>query len=226
MREKILLADEDSEVLSILKGPLLERGYSVLFARDGKEAYDLTIKERPSLVVIEVSLKELDGFSVCRLLKSEKINTRVMFLTNMTSEIHAVIGFEQGACDYIRKPLQIKEVMARVELHLRKKNYEQTKVISVSGIEINLERRKVKYRGEYKELTHKEFQLLYRLAQNPNKVFTREELLTDVWGYSQSVETRTVDLHMGYLRKKFEENPRRPNLFKTIRGSGYCLSCE
>ena len=127
----------------------------------------------------------------------------------------------------MRKPLQLKELLARIEVQLKKSQGELTsKKITVQDLEIDLERRRVRHKGQTKELTHKEFQLLYALAQCPNKVFSRNELLNNVWGWSQFGQTRTVDIHIGYLRKKFEENPRKPKLFQTIRGIGYTLNSE
>lgn len=226
MSTKILIADGDDQVVAQLESSLSFNGNVLLKAKSGKEAIDLTFRESPDLVILEVFLPEIDGFSVCRTLRAEGYKNPIIFLTNKTSEIDAVIGLELGAQDYIRKPVPIKELMARVELHLKKNNNSYANKVSVGDLEIDLERRKVKHRGQVKDLTHKEFQLLYALAQCPNKVFSRNELLNDVWGWAQYGHTRTVDIHMGYLRKKFEENPRRPRLFQTIRGIGYTLCTE
>ena len=227
MNTKILVIDEDESVHSQLQSALSKQGYTVISAKNGKEGLELGLKENPGLVILEANLPELDGFSVCKSLRSEGFKSPIVFLTNRTSEIDAVIGLELGAQDYIRKPLQAKELIVRIEVQLKKSQTDTTsKKIILNDLEIDLERRKVKHKGQVKELTHKEFQLLYALAQSPNKVFSRNELLNDVWGWSQFGQTRTVDIHIGYLRKKFEENPRKPKLLQTIRGVGYTLNSE
>ena len=227
MNTKILVVDEDESVHTQLQSMLSKNGYTVISAKSGKEGLDTALKENPDLVILEAYLPELDGFSVCKLLRAEGFKNPIIFLTNKTSEIDAVIGLELGAQDYIRKPLQLKELLVRVDVQLKKSQNEITnKKITIQDLEIDLERRKVKHKGQVKELTHKEFQLLYALAQCPNKVFSRNELLNDVWGWSQFGQTRTVDIHIGYLRKKFEENPRKPKLLQTIRGVGYTLNSE
>lgn len=226
MSTKILIADGDDQVIAHLESSLCNNGNRLLKARTGNEAIELAINESPDLVILEVSLEGLDGLSVCKTLRSEGFKNPIIFLTSKVSEIDAVIGLELGAQDYIRKPIPTKELIARIAVHLNKNGNGHANKISVGDIEIDLERRKVKHNGQFKDLTHKEFQLLYALAQCPNKVFSRNELLNNVWGWSQYGQTRTVDIHMGYLRKKFEENPRRPRLFQTIRGVGYTLSHE
>ena len=226
MNAKILVVDEDDTVLAQVKSTFSRNGYVLITAKDGKEGLELAQRENPDLILLEVSIPGLDGFSVCKSLRSEGYKNPIIFLTNKTSEIDAVIGLELGAQDYIRKPLYVKELLARVEVNLKRSNQEHSKRIVVNEMEIDLERRKVKHKGTTKELTQKEFQLLYALAQCPNKVFSRNELLTNVWGWAQFGQTRTVDIHIGYLRKKFEDNPRKPRLFQTIRGIGYTLNTE
>ncbi len=226
MNARILVVDDDDDVLAQVENALLRNGYSLIIARNGKTGLELALKEKPDLVVLEVSLPELDGFSVCKSLRSEGYSNPIIFLTKKISEIDAVIGLELGAQDYIRKPLHINELLARIEVNLKKSNEENLKKISVKDLEIDLEKRKVKHKGEIRELTQKEFQLLYALAKCPNKVFSRNELLTNVWGWAQYGETRTVDIHIGYLRKKFEDNPRKPTIFQTIRGVGYTFNTE
>ena len=227
MNYKILIVDEDDDVHAQLQSTLSKNGYLLLSAKTGRQGLDIALKENPALVILEANLPELDGFSVCKSLRAEGFTSPIIFLTSKISEIDAVIGLELGAQDYIRKPLQTKELLVRVEVQLKKHQAQNlNKKITVQDLEIDIERRKVRHKGETKELTHKEFQLLYALAQCPNKVFSRNELLNDVWGWSQFGQTRTVDIHIGYLRKKFEDNPRKPKMLQTIRGVGYTLSTE
>lgn len=226
MSKKVLVVDDDDSIVIQLQNALSKNGYTLISSKNGKEGLELALKEKPDLVILEVTIPELDGFSICKSLRSEGFTNPIIFLTSKISEIDAVIGLELGAQDYIRKPLPLKELLTRVEVHLKKNYNEPSKKITIEDLEIDLERRKVKHKGIVKELTHKEFQLLYALAQSPNKVFSRNELLTNVWGWAQCGQTRTVDIHVGYLRKKFEDNPRKPRLFQTIRGVGYTLNTE
>ena len=226
MNARILVVDDDDTVLAQVESAFSRSGYSLITARDGKTGLELALKEKPDLIVLEVSLPELDGFSVCKSLRSQGYSNPIIFLTKKISEIDVVIGLELGAQDYMRKPLQVNELLARIEVNLKKTNEENAKKVVVKDLEIDLERRKVRHKGETRELTQKEFQLLYALAKCPNKVFSRNELLTNVWGWAQYGQTRTVDIHIGYLRKKFEDNPRKPTIFQTIRGIGYTLNTE
>lgn len=226
MNAKILVVDDDEKVRAEILNSLNKNGYQILTAKTGREGIDVALREHPDLIVLEVALPEQDGFTVCKTLRADGYKNPIIFLSSKTSEIDAVIGLELGAQDYIRKPLQIKELLARVEVQLKKNQPEPANKITIDDLEIDLERRKVKHRGETKSLTNKEFQLLYTLVQCPNKVFSRNELLNHVWGWSQYGQTRTVDIHIGYLRKKLEENPRRPRLFQTIRGVGYTFNHE
>ena len=223
---KILVVDDDDSVLAQIESTFSRSGYSLIKAKNGKAGLELALREKPDLTILEVLLPELDGFSVCKSLRSQGYTNPIIFLTKKISEIDAIIGLELGAQDYIRKPFQVNELLARIEANLKKNSEESTKKIVVKDLEIDLERRKVRHKGEVRDLTQKEFQLLYALAKCPNKVFSRNELLTNVWGWAQYGQTRTVDIHIGYLRKKFEDNPRKPAIFQTIRGVGYTLNTE
>ena len=226
MNAKILLIDDDDGVLAQIENAFSRSGYSLMKSKSGKAGLELALKEKPDLIVLEVSLPELDGFSVCKSLRSQGYSNPIIFLTKKISEIDVIIGLELGAQDYIRKPFQINELLARIEVNLKKDNEENLKKIIVKDLEIDLEKRKVRHKGAVRDLTQKEFQLLYALAKCPNKVFSRNELLNNVWGWAQYGQTRTVDIHIGYLRKKFEDNPRKPLIFQTIRGVGYTLNTE
>lgn len=226
MNEKILIVDRDDNIVNQLDSSFSRNGITLLKYKSGKEALEAIHNEKPDLVILEVNIPDLDGYSICKTLRQEGYKNPIIFLTSRTSEIDAVIGLELGAQDFIRKPISLNELLARIEVQLKKTSKEPINKIKVEDLEIDLERRKVKFKGEIKTLSHKEFQLLYALAQCPNKVFSRNDLLQNVWGWSQYGRTRTVDIHIGYLRKKFEENPRRPRLFQTIRGVGYTLSAH
>ena len=224
MEFSILIVDSDVEVIESLKNILNAKGYKIHVAHNGQEAYQITTKEYINLIITEVDMPTLDGFSLCKTLRAEGFLNPIIFLTDKEAEIYAVIGLEIGGQDYIRKPLKINEVIARIELQLKNHLTKSvSKKIKVRDIEIDLERRLVTCNGKVKELTLKEFQVLCKLAQFPNKVFSREELLAEVWGFHNPTSTRTLDIHIGYLRKKMEVEPNRPKLFKTVRGVGYYL---
>ena len=144
MNAKILVVDDDDSVLAQVENAFSRNSYSLLTAKSGKVGLELALKEKPDLIILEVSLPELDGFSVCKSLRSQGYSNPIIFLTNKTSEIDAIIGLELGAQDYIRKPLQINELLARIEVNLKKKDEESSKKIVVKDLEIDLERRKVR----------------------------------------------------------------------------------
>ena len=226
MNTKILIVDGDDNVHTQLSSILTSKGFLVISCKAGKDAIRTTLSENPDLVVLETVLPDTDGYSVCKTLRAEGFKNPIIFLSSRISEIDAIIALELGAQDYIRKPPLMKELLARIEVQLKKNSSQTRDKIKIDSLEIDLEKRKVRQNGETKSLTNKEFQLLYTLAQCPNKVFTRNELLNNVWGWSNFGQTRTVDIHIGYLRKKFEENPRRPRLLQTIRGVGYTFNSE
>ncbi len=226
MGNSIHIADANNAIFGELAYALEKSGFKITRSINGRDALDIIQRENPSLCILEANLTEIDGFTLCKTLRSNGYKKPIIFLTERISEIDAVIGLGLGAQDYIRKPLQLNEVMARIQIQLNKYKAEMSTKISLNDIEIDIEQRKVRYKGNLKELTNKEFQLLYTLAQKPNKVFSRDELLNHVWGWTHIGETRTVDIHIGYLRKKFEEDPRRPKILQTIRGVGYTLVDE
>ena len=224
---KILIADSNTEATLGLKGIFKTKGYIIYTATNGDEAYKIATNELIHLIITEINLPGLDGFSLCKTLRAEGFINPIVFLTDKESETSAILGLEIGAQDYIRKSLKINEVIARVELQLKTLlSKAANKKVMIKDLEVDIERRTVTYRGKINELTTKEFQVFYKLAQSPKKVFSREELLTGIWGHSSSSNTRTLDIHIGYLRKKIEEEPNRPKLFRTIRGVGYCLEID
>ncbi len=224
---RILIADSDAEVVSSLESVFKAKGYIVYTATNGQEAYKTATNELIHLIITEVNLPDLDGFTLCKTLRTEGFANPIIFLTNKESETYAIIGLEIGAQDYIRKPLKINEVIARVELQLKTHvAKEVNKKIKLKDLEVDIERRTVTYRGKVNELTPKEFQVLYKLVQSPKKVFSRKELLNGIWGINSLASTRTLDIHIGYLRKKIEEEPNRPKLFRTLRGVGYYLEVD
>lgn len=224
MKHKILIADEDENTLSKLENSLISEGYNLIPLKNGKEVLNYARRNAPDLMILEVMLPGVDGFTICKTLRVEGHEIPIVFLTHRTSEIDAVIGLGLGAQDYIRKPLYINELMVRVSNILSQEEHTKScKTIVLNDLEIDYNRYEVKYKGQNLELTPKEFKLLTLLAKSPNRVFSREELLVKVWGFSPDKKTRTVDMHIGSLRQKIEENPSCPRLLKSIRSIGYTL---
>jgi two-component system alkaline phosphatase synthesis response regulator PhoP len=225
MAVKILVVDDEYNIVELVKYNLKSNGYEVKEAYDGKEAIEMALSEKFDLIILDLMLPKIDGIEVCKTIKENNPNIKVIMLTAKSSESDKVLGLNIGADDYITKPFSIKELLARVNAVLRRSN-ENTKtldrgIISIGNLEINLERHEVWKDGELVDLTLKEFELLRILAENKGKVLSRNTLLDMVWGYDFYGETRTVDVHVRNLRKKIEEDDRNPQYIETVRGVGY-----
>lgn len=221
MKKKVYIVDEDSNYLHALVTSLEKNNCTVSIYRDGLKALDDILLHTPDLLILEVNLPDLNGFSLCSKLRESGFINPIIFLSYLASEKDIVLGINAGANDYIRKPPLINELLARVNLQLGTK---YKKKVEIKNLEVDLAKRKVFIKGQEKKLSHKETKLLYLFTQHPNKIFSREELLSNIWGDTLNPKTRTVDIHMGYLRKKIEDDPKRPQLLQTIRGLGYTLN--
>lgn len=222
MAEKILVVEDDNTLRETLAYNLAEEGYDVATAENGVTGLKLGREAPFDLIVLDVMLPELDGLSVCRLL-SREIETPIILLTARTGEIDKIIGLDSGADDYITKPFSLGEFMARVRVALRRRQHIQAvqSRLTADSISIDLVARKVNLSGNEVKLSHKEFDLLVELIRNKGAVLSRDLLLTKVWGYDYVGGTRTVDVHIRWLREKIEEDPSKPKLIQTIRGIGY-----
>ncbi len=233
-RQRVILVVEDEEdIVRLLTFHLEKEGYRVISAASGAEAINTAFNDVPDLVILDIMLPEMDGLEVCRRLRgsSTTASVPVMFLSARKEEFDKVLGLELGADDYMVKPFSVRELVARVRAIIRRLDYsaparsnDQTKTEEVlvrGNVELYPERHLVTVGGTEKVLTHKEFLLLQLLMTNAGKVLTRELLLDRVWGYEVEIDTRTVDVHMRYLRQKIEENPARPRYLETVRGVGY-----
>lgn len=221
MTEKILVVEDDFTLRKTIAYNLTEEGYNVSTASDGRTALDLARQESFDLIILDVMLPELDGLSVCRILQREA-EMPIILLTARTGEIDKIIGLDSGADDYITKPFSLGEFLARVRVALRRRRTQTvTNMLEVGNLFIDLAGRKVKKAGEPIKLSHKEFDLLAELVQNKGAVLSRDLLLTKVWGYDYTGGTRTVDVHIRWLREKIEADPSKPCLIQTIRGIGY-----
>ena len=222
MTEKILFVEDDATTRETLTYNLSEEGYQVFTAADGMKGLELAREENPDLIILDVMLPGLDGLSLCRILRKET-EAPIILLTARSSEIDKIVGLDTGADDYITKPFSLGEFMARVRVALRRqrKRNETANYLAVGDLAIDLSGRRVTKEGEPIKLSHKEFDLLAELVKNKGVVLSRDLLLTKVWGYDYVGGTRTVDVHIRWLRGKIEDNPSKPQHIQTIRGIGY-----
>lgn len=227
---KILVVDDENNIQELLRYTFEREGYIVLTAPGGREAYNTACAQKPDLIILDIMLPEMDGYEVCRMLKSnrETAGIPIIMLSARREEMDKVVGLELGAEDYVTKPFSPREMVARVKVNLRRKNQLLNEVPVESGSEIVVgelvvipDKYRATLRGTRLDLTPKEFNVLRLLASNVGIVFTREKLLELVWGTEQLVETRTVDVHIRYLRQKIERNPASPEYIETVRGVGY-----
>ena len=223
---KILVVDDEKPIVDILKFNLKKEGYDVIEAYDGNEAVSKALEQKPDLILLDVMLPGMDGFEVCKKLRTS-ISTPILMLTAREEEVDKVLGLELGADDYITKPFSIRELLARVKAHLRrfavntgeKNSGEGT--IQIGDLIIDPARYEVRKNGDVIDLTLREYELVKFLALQPGKIFSRENLLEKVWGYEYYGDLRTVDVTVRRLREKIEDNPGEPKYVITKRGVGY-----
>ena len=229
---KILVVDDEEPIAKILDFNLRKEGYDVIVANDGEKAVKLAFSEDPDLILLDLMLPEKDGMEVCREVRAQK-NIPIIMLTAKNSEIDKVLGLEFGADDYVTKPFSTRELMARVKVNLRRVA-KQTEVVEekntsevvIKDIVIYPEAYIIKKKGEEVDLTRREFDLFYYLAQHRGQVLTRENLLQTVWGYDYFGDVRTVDVTVRRLREKFETDSSQPEYIMTRRGVGYFIGEE
>lgn len=227
MQSKILIVEDDANLLETLRYNLNKESYQVLTAADGETALEVARKEKPDLIILDVMLPGLSGFEVCRILRKET-NTPIIMLTAKTDETDKIVGLEIGADDYVTKPFSVRELTARIRAMLRRVRPVETplvedSVMNIGEIKVDIDRHQASLAGEVLELRPKEFDLLAFLARNKGIVFTREQLLEKLWGYDYIGDTRTVDVHVRWLRQKIESDPSNPKHLVTVRGTGYKL---
>lgn len=219
----ILVVDDEEHIRELVRLYLEKERFTVALAADGEEAVKKVKVLAPQLVILDIMLPQMDGWDVCREVRKFS-ETPIIMLTAKGEEFDKVLGLELGADDYLTKPFSPRELVARVKAILRRATPEETTrkddMLSYPGLTINQASREVRVDGEEATLTPKEFDLLWFLAKNPGKVFTREQLLTAVWGYDYYGDLRTVDTHIKRLREKVERGTAAPHV-KTIWGVGY-----
>lgn len=219
---KILIADDDRNIIELLRLYIEKEGYSTIIAYDGKQAVEAFKNENPDLVVLDVMMPEMDGWQVCKEIRKTS-ETPIIMLTAKGETFDKVLGLELGADDYMVKPFETKELIARIKAVLRRydsKEKASSDEIAYENISVNLVNYELKLNGEIIEIPPKELELLHFLASNPNRVFTREQLLEEVWGFDYFGDSRTVDVHIKRLREKIENVEGNWNL-KTVWGVGY-----
>lgn len=228
MGSKILVVDDEETILKLVSYNLEKEGFQVITASDGSGAWEKIQKEMPGLIILDVMLPGMDGFTLCRRLRQENVTTPVLMLTAKGEEADKVLGLEFGADDYMTKPFSPRELTARVKAILRRTKEKDpcfsekyNERLEFGELVILPGRYEVMLDGKQLFLTPKEFELLVFLARNQGLVLDREYILKKVWGYDFYGDTRVVDVHISHLREKIERNPSRPRFVKTIRGVGY-----
>ncbi|NLX63993.1 MAG: response regulator transcription factor [Clostridiaceae bacterium] len=225
MRKRILIVDDEKNIVDILKFNLQKESFDTLEAYDGKTALEIAEREKPDLILLDVMLPEMDGFTVCRKLR-QTMQTPILMLTAREEEVDKVLGLELGADDYITKPFSPRELMARVKANLRRAiddmvPQQKNEVLRFADLEIDINRYEVRRDGDIIELTLREFELVKFLAMQRGQIFSRETLLEKVWGYEYFGDVRTVDVTVRRLREKLERDPSKPVYILTKRGVGY-----
>lgn len=220
--EKILIVDDDKNICELLRLYLNKEGYTSIIANNGEDACAAYEKEMPNLVLLDVMMPKMDGWEVCRRIRAQG-TTPIIMLTAKGETFDKVLGLELGADDYVVKPFDSKEVVARIKAVLRRcttGTQSQEGVISYNNLSVDLTRYELKVNGQAVDAPPKELELLYYLASHPNRVFTRDQLLDEVWGFEYYGDSRTIDVHVKRLREKLE-GASEEWVLKTVWGVGY-----
>ena len=222
---KILLVEDEKGLIITLTDRLTSEGFDVISAADGKEGFDLAASDSFDLIILDVMLPKKNGYDVCRDLRQKGISTPILMLTAKGETIDKVLGLKLGADDYLTKPFEVIELLARVEALLRRSPAQSDTTVNgafrFGDIGIDFKKAEVTRKNEPVELSAMEFRLLQFFIENRGTVHSRDELLDAVWGYDAMPTTRTVDVHVAWLRQKLEENPRHPQYIHTVHGMGY-----
>jgi len=230
MTELVLVVDDELTLQETIAYQLTRQGYEVVVSADGEDALEKARAHHPDLIILDIMLPKLDGFEVCRILRQE-MNTPILMLTARDDEIDRVVGLEVGADDYLTKPFSMRELLARVKALLRRVRLikeeanvvkeQDSEVLHIGGLVIDLNRHEIRRNNEVINLKPKEYELLICLAKHPGRVYSREMLLEQIWGWEYIGNSRTVDVHIRWLREKIEEDPANPRHLITVRSAGY-----
>ena len=219
-KQQLLVVEDEQTLRETLTYNLRHEGYEVTASGDGGEALELAREQIFDLIVLDVMLPTLDGLSICRILRKEQ-RTPIILLTARSGEVDRIMGLETGADDYIVKPFSLGELLARVRAVLRRVTPEVTTRLEAGDLSLDLIGRRAYRAREELRLSHKEFDLLAALIRNAGSALSRDQLLQQVWGYDYPGDTRTVDVHIRWLREKIEGDPAVPQRIVTVRGVGY-----
>ncbi len=223
MNEKILLVEDEKTLAKALKFSLEKEGFMVEVAYDGEEALQALSNETPDLLILDLMLPKVDGYEVCRRLRRSS-DLPIIMLTARNEDIDKILGLELGADDYMTKPFNTRELLARIKAILRRTVHSEAggrKTIRMGDLQVDLIRHRVTVEEREISLTAREYALLSFLASNPGRVYSREQLLEEVWGYDFCGDARTVDVHIRHLREKMETHPAEPHYILTVWGTGY-----
>ena len=222
--EKILIIEDEENILEAVKYTLTQEGYDVFTSVDGEDGLEKAQEIKPDLVLLDVMLPKMDGFEVCRILRKD-LEMPVFMISAKAEEIDRVVGLEMGADDYITKPFSMRELVVRVRNSLRRAalnpQVDELEILKFGELEIHLTSHMAIVSGEEVSMKPKEFDLLYLLASNKGRAFTRDQILQRLWDREYIGDVRTVDVHVRWIREKIEVNPSRPEKLVTIRGVGY-----
>jgi DNA-binding response OmpR family regulator len=228
MQRGILIIEDDKDIARLVELHLKDAGYEVSTAHEGTAGLELALSKQFDLIILDLLLPGTDGIEICRRVRAASSYPFILMLTSRSSELDRVLGLEIGADDYLTKPFSIPELLARVKALFRRgealtsqTSPEKQNVVAAGGIVMDTEKRTVTLNGQPVSLTAKEFDLLLQLAKHPGRVFTRMELLDQVWGYGYEGYEHTVNSHINRLRAKIEENPAQPRYILSVRGVGY-----
>ncbi|MBQ3784350.1 MAG: response regulator transcription factor [Lachnospiraceae bacterium] len=225
--KKILIADDNEDIIDVLSNYIIREGYEPVVAKDGEQALELFEKEQPAMALIDIMMPKIDGYEVCRSIR-KKSSMPIILVTARGEDFERVMGLDIGADDYVVKPFSPNEVMARVRAVLRRvpegkvqTNNSKEQILSLSNLVVNMEEYTASINGNKIALTKKEIETMWILGQNPNKVFTRDNLLDSLWGFDYFGDSRTVDSHIKRLRSKIDKEEHPQWRIKTIWGVGY-----
>ncbi len=233
MNQKILIVEDDTNILNIIKFNLQKEDYEVYTADDGEKGYNLAMEVDPDLILLDIMMPKMDGFEVCKKIRETK-ETPIIMLTARAEEVDKVLGLELGADDYVTKPFGVKELVARVRANLRRKSSsvssvsENKDLLKIHDLEIDKTKYTVKRNNAEISITNREFELLVYLIESKGDIISREQLLTDVWGYEYIGDVRTVDVSIKRLRTKLEKDTSDDAIkyILTKRGFGYYFNIE
>jgi two-component system, OmpR family, alkaline phosphatase synthesis response regulator PhoP len=224
MSKRILLVEDELGLVLTLTDRLVSEGYQVEDARDGEAGFKLATSENFDLIILDVMLPRKNGFDLCRDLRQQGVSIPIIMLTARGQVVDKVVGLKLGADDYVTKPFEMMELLARIEALLRRApsaEMPSTEIYQFGSVRVDFRSAEVTKEGQIIELSAKEFKLLKHLIEHRGQILSRDDLLDEVWGYNAMLSTRTVDVHVAWLRQKLETNVRHPQYILTVHGLGY-----